>query len=602
MHMKYINVTLLLLAFTTTLSGQKHVDNDIAIYSHPMMQRNAQQWFGGFTINNDAVSEIRTHVFSKQPEVVGSTLHLDATIQSPTGTYYRFGQFINGQRVYGAEIVAHVDHFDEVRLITSNAYPTQLTEGTPMMESLPALSANDFLISDQRPVWLYDGQKLRPAIRMVHNDGLRFEESFVNNSGAIVFERDLNLYNNDTTVNVKVFNPDPLTSVQSIYATPYRDLNDQNTANLDPHRIDATVVANYDGSVFKLENSAVAIRDFDAPTFAPATETSPNFVYSRSNDRFEQVNAFYHITVYQDYMQSLGFNLVNYQIAVDANAWSGADQSSFNRSTNPPSMRFGEGGVDDAEDADVVLHEYGHAISASAAPGTNTGTERGCLDEAIGDYLAASYSRGISPYGYERVFTWDGHNEFWNGRFASNPQNKNYQSLSFTSIYTHTDIWASALMEIWGKIGRVPTDRIVLEGAYSFSSNITMPQAAMAIVDADSTLYGGQHIQPIWEAFVNHGILPANPVSLDELNGSSVQFYNTTAFSRGGNVDVSLNTANSYNYRIVDMMGRVLSSGEIKSGTERWSYSGYGLRRGTYILVIESNRGDVDVQKLIRLQ
>ena len=25
-------------------------------------------------------------------------------------------------------------------------------------------------------------------------------------------------------------------------------------------------------------------------------------------------------------------------------------------------MRFGKGGVDDAEDAEVILHEYGHAI------------------------------------------------------------------------------------------------------------------------------------------------------------------------------------------------------------------------------------------------
>ena len=31
-------------------------------------------------------------------------------------------------------------------------------------------------------------------------------------------------------------------------------------------------------------------------------------------------------------------------------------------------MRFGKGGVDDAEDAEVILHEYGHQIQTSASP------------------------------------------------------------------------------------------------------------------------------------------------------------------------------------------------------------------------------------------
>jgi hypothetical protein len=32
-------------------------------------------------------------------------------------------------------------------------------------------------------------------------------------------------------------------------------------------------------------------------------------------------------------------------------------------------LAFGEGGVDDAEDVDVVLHEYGHAIQHDTVPG-----------------------------------------------------------------------------------------------------------------------------------------------------------------------------------------------------------------------------------------
>ena len=51
----------------------------------------------------------------------------------------------------------------------------------------------------------------------------------------------------------------------------------------------------------------------------------------------------------------------------------GADKSSY--------IIFGRGGVDDAEDADVLVHEYGHALSNAASPSSNVGFERTALDE-----------------------------------------------------------------------------------------------------------------------------------------------------------------------------------------------------------------------------
>ncbi|MEZ4916786.1 MAG: hypothetical protein R2836_07345 [Chitinophagales bacterium] len=55
------------------------------------------------------------------------------------------------------------------------------------------------------------------------------------------------------------------------------------------------------------------------------------------------------------------------QISVDTHGNNGADNSFFSPAT-PLRLIFGEGGVDDAEDADVIIHEYGHAISHFAAP------------------------------------------------------------------------------------------------------------------------------------------------------------------------------------------------------------------------------------------
>ena len=50
----------------------------------------------------------------------------------------------------------------------------------------------------------------------------------------------------------------------------------------------------------------------------------------------------------------------------------------------------GKGGVDDAEDAEVIVHEYGHAVHDSQVPGFGSSEEAGSIGEAFGDYLAVS--------------------------------------------------------------------------------------------------------------------------------------------------------------------------------------------------------------------
>ena len=53
-------------------------------------------------------------------------------------------------------------------------------------------------------------------------------------------------------------------------------------------------------------------------------------------------------------------------------------------------MRFGKGGVDDAEDAEVILHELGHQIHFSASPTFFSSVEAGGISEGFGDYWAAT--------------------------------------------------------------------------------------------------------------------------------------------------------------------------------------------------------------------
>ena len=65
------------------------------------------------------------------------------------------------------------------------------------------------------------------------------------------------------------------------------------------------------------------------------------------------------------------------------------DNSFF--SPDDGALHMGDGGVDDAEDSDVTVHEFGHATQAAQVPGWGPGsdTEQRAMGEGFGDFLAA---------------------------------------------------------------------------------------------------------------------------------------------------------------------------------------------------------------------
>ncbi len=365
---------------------------------------------------------------------------------------------------------------------------------------------------------------------------------------------------------------------------------------LNAERVPVQAIATFDNGTFRLENDHVAILEFSTPVIQPVTSTVPEFNFTRSESGFEDVNAFYHITNMQEYIRSLGFdNIVNYQIAVDVHALNGADNSNFNSGFNPPRLQFGEGGVDDAEDADVIIHEYGHAIMSSAAPGTNVGTERRTLDEAIGDYFASSYSRAISDFRWEDVFTWDGHNQYWPGR--SSVSTDHYPEDLNNNIYTDADIWAGTLMQIWGDIGRETTDAIMIQAGYSFSSNMTMRQAAELFVQADTILFNGVHGTPILDRMCHRGLLVCN-VGINDATDTQRAFevYNTAGFS-SGTAAVRVVAAEEFTARLYNALGQLLLTETAASG--QLELQSDGLLAGVYLLEVTTGNASSTV-KLIK--
>jgi len=290
-----------------------------------------------------------------------------------------------------------------------------------------------------------------------------------------------------------VFDPDPLTTSQQVYGGSYVDGSDANAAVLTAQLKSVTLQdITLSAGTYSLVGPYAEIRDHEAPNKGLFTQASPTFAFDRNAYAFEAVNTYYHIDSMMRYLNvTLGLSIQPYQygggVRFDPSGLSGADNSHY--TTGNGSLAFGEGGVDDAEDADVIIHELGHGLHDWVTTGGLSQVNG--LSEGTGDYITGSYSRFKGGWtsaqtAFNWTFNWDGHNPFWGGRV-----------LNYTAVYPaglvnqiHTDgqIWATANMKIWDDIGRQKTDKAFWSGLATTNSATNQNDAANAVYTAARNL------------------------------------------------------------------------------------------------------------------
>ena len=518
-----------------------------------------------------------------------TTLVLDTAIKSLSGWHFTYHQNYDGKEIYNSQIKVNTDNNGTITsvfdysfssdLITSNAFPNTYIINSQLN--------NYQILNEVQLIYLFKNEKLTPAALISHLKDEDYPFALaIDNTGTIIYEKDLSLYF-DSAVTGTVFLPDPLTKAGVSYGIPFVDNNDNDVPQLNAQIDTVSLTANYDSSsgVFLLESNAVLITEHSSPAINPVTSLNGEFYYTRSESGFEDINAFYHINRMQNHIQTLGFNnIVNYQINIDTHGLNGSDNSNFQSSFNPPRITFGEGGVDDAEDADVILHEYGHAIMSSAAPGTNTGTERAALDEANGDYFAASFSRSLNSNSWDSVYTWDGHNEYWDGRMASS--DKHYPEDLVGNLYTDTDIWSSTIMQIWEDLGRNTADQLLIESAYGYASGMTMRDAAELFYQADVDLNNGANYLSICNRFQARGLMETCPNSINEHAATlNSKLINSQAFANGsGNAVIRLNQLQDTKLNLYNVNGQLIKS--TSQNTTELNVSPINLKAGVYLVEI----------------
>ena len=204
--------------------------------------------------------------------------------------------------------------------------------------------------------------------------------------------------------------------------------------------------------------------------------------------------AYYWITEAQKYIQSLGFGTsrrpVNMQSQhVRINQW-GVDNSFA--TTHKDELRFGKGGVDDAEDAEVILDEYGHAIHFSQ--GFVFGSEEaGAISEGFGDYWAVTVSdRRLRPTRDPAcVADWDSVSYTSSVPHCLRRVDRNlFYPADLNGEVHHDGQSGRGRCGTSGRaVGSVKADTLILEAQFGFPGT-TMRELAASTVAVAERLYG----------------------------------------------------------------------------------------------------------------
>lgn len=523
-------------------------------------------------------------------------LVLISKCKSIVGWHLLFEHLHRGASVYTSNIKVNIAQNGTILSIASN-----LIEITAMARQHYTSFKNDGI----NPVYASVLNRLEPVfVKKIKNDAGEYEELLINEKGDELSRRSIDLFNErkDTIVNTKVFNPDPLTSAQKLYGDDgglWVNKNGQDYVELNAQRIPVSVTLAFENDTFYTANKFAKIVDTESPVQIPYQSKVNNFDFNRSNPAFREMMSLYHIAQFRAYLKNIGLPFDSmFVINVDVSAYQGQDQSRFSSQNGNPSLFFGTGGVPDAEDADVIIHEYTHGITYFIAPHTTSGTERLAFEEANCDFMACQYSKALSDFNWRQVFNWDGHNVYWEGRNANSP-NKYPKDLD-PDFYKSSVIWSSMLNDMSLDMGREVTTKILIASMYSYTENMTMQQAAELLVEADSLIYGKMHFWALKNRLIERGFdipLGMNPGT--ELQ-NNVSIVNSSGFATSmGNLQIQTNLKSGFRIELFDIEGKSIFKTE--SQLSEFSISPQSVPVGMFMLKISSENQNY-VSKVVRIQ
>lgn len=486
-----------------------------------------------FSGDGDAEQVARAFLASRAAEFQldgeGLSLELGATREGLAGTYLRFGQHqqVSGAAlpVFGGEVIVLVSDVGAKRVVRAvnlehlEAAKTVKHEGDLGMTS--AIERALVLVDGSRGALTTEpvaqlGVYVSEAgvARVAWKVGLLFEEAspphdwsvFVDAAtGAELGRRDGIHFQASVTGTGMVFDMNPVASTGD---TSLVDMNDQTNIVFDRARF-LVPLPRLDGTGFTRGAFAdTRTRDAGARVFSMAND----FQFQRNDKGFEQTNVYYHLDRAQAHIQALGFMNVNNRVQGATVDQQGSDNSFYTSSNGR--LNFGTGGVDDAEDGEIVLHEYGHSIQDNQVPNFGGGDE-GAMGEGFGDYLAAAFSQTLpADAGHPQladpacVGDWDGtsYSMLTPKCLRRVDSTKHWPEAEANEVHDDGELWSSALWRIRTQLGGTTADRLAIETHFLLGTSSSYFTASSAYLMADQNVNMGANQTLIRRAFIQNGL------------------------------------------------------------------------------------------------
>lgn len=311
----------------------------------------------------------------------------------------------------------------------------------------------------------------------------------------------------------RVFNPSPVVALQDL------------------------TLSDRDDSAAAVPQSAyqtVTLRDLFEDAAPPYTLTGPfvttegtperasnergDFLFDRDDPRFEEVMVYYHVDSIQRRLQSLGFaDVCRRQVRAFVNSRPpgipyDADQARyFPDGKGTGVLAFGTGGVDSAEDAEVIAHEYGHAILDYQVVNFGESREAVALAEGFCDFLSASIFTEVSAgFGDACIGEWKAASSSPGSphclRRLDNDKRYPYD-MTYLDRYQDSEIWSGALWDLAGSVGTESALQLAIEANFYLERDASFKEAGESILLADEELFGGAHEAAIGAVLCQRGIL-----------------------------------------------------------------------------------------------
>jgi Zn-dependent metalloprotease len=410
----------------------------------------------------------------------------DATVESPLGTHVSFVQRQDGVRVFGAEIKVHFNREGRIVALNNTSVPHLQVDTQPLISgqralavALATVAAADLEDSDapEMPelIVFTGGDAPALAYRVVVPTVGPTLELFVNaKTGAVIGEpADINRYVNGTG---QVFKDN------AVVATQNNNLVDSNDAN------SAVPTAAYSTVTLQGLNGNNRLDGQFASGSASRTRaagTNNSFIFLRHSNAFSETMVYFHLDFAQRYIQSLGFTNVNNRQQVFSVDRSTADNSSYSPSNRR--ITYGTGGVDDAEDGEVIIHEYGHSVQDNQVAGFGSTEEGGAMGEGFGDYLAATVNASLTGnFQIVCIAEWDAVS------YAAGvphclrrlDSTKHYPEDKDGEVHDDGEMWSASLFQIRNALGAAAADKLILQAHFLLSRNANFRDGSNALVTA----------------------------------------------------------------------------------------------------------------------